>query len=70
VLGALVGPLHTFQADIDRPVRAFPLRSRRIRGQMMLSTPCRKDIGRGSHEIDAIISRPMRIAARRPRHQK
>jgi hypothetical protein len=56
--------------DLGVPLRAYPLRAYALRARMIrvhevLSTPCRNHIGGGSHEIDAILSRPAEKRGRR-----
>jgi hypothetical protein len=50
-----------FRAGVHRPVRRVALCARMIRVLLMSSTPCRNELGSGSHQIHAILS-PVRNA--------
>jgi hypothetical protein len=45
-----------FRAGGHRPVRAVTLRARMIRVSLVSLPQCRNEIGRGTHQIDAILS--------------
>src|SRR5260370_41706389 len=57
-LVAQLGSSHAFRAGVHRPstARAVALRGRMIRVFLMLPTHCRKELGGGRHQIDAILS--------------
>jgi hypothetical protein len=46
---------------VHRPAALLALRGRMIRVLLMLPTHCRKELGGGRHQIDAILS-PVRSA--------